>query len=198
MKHGLPSFSRQAFAFCLFLSLSLVSELCIAEGRFTTITEAADAAASWFTRMLGSVGELAKAEDKRRLVVALSNLNKKLYDLEQNKRYLADTIRRDGISRIRLDQAVRDLQPSVSAVSLAVGEVSPLLRAQYRSGGVEVEDALRRSFGDQKDWVYNADIIIATEGIDGIKKKLNNSVESLHSAGIALIKLIDALESGKS
>jgi hypothetical protein len=186
--------SSQLFAIVVLLIAGFWNCSVGAQERFTLITEAADAATSWFTKMLGSVGELARAEDKRRLLVALTKLNKKLYDLEQNKRYLADSIRREGTNRLRVDMAVKDLQPSLDGVSSAIAEVSPLLRQQFRIDGNEVEDALRRSVGDQKDWVYNPDIILAVEGVDGIKRKLNASVESLHAAGLALTKLIDALE----
>jgi len=169
-----------------------------ARSLFTSITEAADAATAWFTRMLNTVADLASNEDRRRVILALTDLNKSLYDLEQNKRFLLTTLRREHISRARLERAIRDLQPSVDAVSKSIAAVAPLLRQQYRAGGVEVEEALRRSVGDQKDWVYNYDIIISTEGIDGITAKVNASVEALERAGVALARLIDALEAKSS
>ena len=160
------------------------------------LAEGASKLIAWFGSLLDAVDELVAGEEKRRFIEKLSALNKDLYDLEQDKRFLLELLKRKTINDFQINRAATDLQSSTRKVQEGVREVGLSLREQFRAGGVSVEGQLGDALNQRKQWLGDMRQNIGRDDFDPTKyiEKGENAVTALKAANLALIKLIQQLE----
>lgn len=89
----------------------------------------------WFGTLLESTQNLAKAEDRRRLIEDLSRLSKAMFDLEQDKRFLLLELQRSRLNVPALQQAIEDSERSLAEVRERLHRSGLSLREQFRLAG---------------------------------------------------------------
>jgi hypothetical protein len=89
----------------------------------------------WFGTLLESTQNLAKAEDRRRLIEDLSRLSKAMFDLEQDKRFLLLELQRSRLNVPALRQAIEDSERSLAEVRERLHRSGLSLREQFRLAG---------------------------------------------------------------
>ena len=152
----------------------------------------------WFQELLASAEQLVDQENRRRLIEDLTNLSKSIYDLEQDKRYLLDELKRTPVNPAGIERAVKDSDSSLRELRQQLRQLGLQIRQQFRHGGVEVEKALADAAGTRKLWLEEVVKAVERGNFSDFGPLLNKgreTVEALAAANLELIKLIDRLNS---
>src|SRR5206468_7470206 len=92
-------------------------------------------------------------EDKQRFVQKLTDLNKALYDVETQKRYLLLALQRSRPDYYEISKSADDVKEKVDRLRMTVREVGVAVRAEIKKGGIEAEQQLFNAVGTRKVWI---------------------------------------------
>jgi hypothetical protein len=114
------------------------------------VQKAANGLIAWFESLVDQVEQLAKAEDRRRLIEDLTTLGRAIFELEQDKRNLLLELQRQPVNVAAIDRAVSNSDARLRAVRERLRQVGHALREQFRHGGETVEKLLTSAAGSRK------------------------------------------------
>ncbi len=150
----------------------------------------------WFKTLIDEISEIVEEEEKRDLIEGLTELKKDIYNLEQDKRFLLESLRQDEIFKYEIEVALQDMDKSLKNVRKKIRLVSLKLREQFREGGLEVEEQLLKATGRRKIWLSNLSDQIENDAdlnLESIISSGEEAVQSLKEATMELSILIDKL-----
>ena len=78
---------------------------------------------NWFQQLVTQINKIADAEDRKRLASSLTVLNKKIYDLEQDSRYLLIALERPNPKKDEIVEAVSDARESLIALKSELEQI---------------------------------------------------------------------------
>jgi chromosome segregation ATPase len=181
--------------FAALLGLFVVAPVGAEESPSST-TAAAKKLASWFSDFLKPFGEIGTTAEKQYFIDSLIDLNRDLFDLEQEKRYVSIALKRKELNRAELRRTADSLKEKIKRLRETIKKVAPQLRIAYRKGGDEAVDLLSNALATRSAFVFSLSNIHSSE----IRHQIEESeaaVRALSSAQSALADAIVTLQ-GKS
>jgi hypothetical protein len=112
---------------------------------------------SWFTGLSSQFDSLAAAEDRRKLKNQLIDLDKAIYDLEFNGRYLVEALSRQPLLEDEVRRGIVDTRQSLNTVRERLHTVGLSLRAQYRAGGAGAEQLIADATAKRSMWLSDVE-----------------------------------------
>ena len=160
------------------------------------VQKAANGLIAWFKSLVDQVEQLAKAEDRRRLIEDLTTLGKAIFELEEEKRNLLLELQRQPVNVAAIDRAVSDSDVQLRAVRERLRQVGHALREQFRHGGENVERLLTSAAGSRKLWLEDVLALVKQSNSPDVARlivKGQETVEALAEAHKQLVRLIHQL-----
>jgi hypothetical protein len=149
---------------------------------------------AWFDSLSSSFDRIAENEDKRKLKTALVDLDKAIYDLEFNTRYLVDALRRQPVVEDEVRRAIKDTRQALNNVATHLRPVGVLLRFEYRAGGATAEKLIREAMGAKSSWLSDVEGAVYRHRIEPELIREGTRVLSANeSASMSLIRVIEKL-----
>jgi hypothetical protein len=146
----------------------------------------------WFYSLSRSFDTLAANEDRRSLRLSLVDLNKAIYDLESNGRYLRDAISRKPVVYEDITRAIVDTRAALGIVATRLHSVGLALRAEHRSGGADAEQLIADATSRRSLWLSDLAAAVANHNIPPELVREGNRVLSLQ--GTASMNLGEVIE----
>jgi hypothetical protein len=153
-----------------------------------------DGLIAWFNSLSSSFDKIAENEDRRKLKATLVDLDKAIYDLEFNGRYLVDALRRKPVVEEEVIRAVTDTRQALSKVASKLHPVGFLLRTEHRAGGEAAEKLIADAMGKRTQWLDDVEAGVRQRKIE--PKLIEEGEEALamhETASMALIRVIEKL-----
>jgi hypothetical protein len=148
----------------------------------------------WFNSLSSSFDSLADNEDRRALRSRLVDLNKAIYDLESNGRYLLYSIRRKPILYEDVTRAIRDTRTALETLRTGLRATGLSLRMEYRKGGADAERLIAEAMGHRSMWLSDLDSAIANRKITPeLVAEGTNILNMQGTASMALSGVIEKL-----
>ena len=182
------------------VSLMLLSYLATptypvaAEQDPSATVKAATQLAHWFSDLLRPFQEIGAIAEKERLIDALVDLNRDLFEVEQEKRYLVIALRRRPIVIAELQRASDSLGRKILRLRESLLELAPKLRIAYRAGADESIDLLSEALVTRKGFVYDLGQVTDATAAERATTEAQAAVHALGQAQSKLADVIAALQ----
>jgi hypothetical protein len=170
--------------------------LCYAD-MFDKAEKAGTEFGKWFKLLLKPYKDIGIEGQREHFVGELRDLNREMFRLEQEKRYMIIILQRKSLSMAEINDSLSRLSNDVNRVQAVVGEIGPDLRLQYREGGFAAAKQLTDAITERKQWVSDLDQEIREHkniNVESYIADAKKAIEALSNADEALVKLIDALQ----
>jgi|GEM_PF-4061359 len=149
---------------------------------------------NWFYSLSSSFDALADSEDRRALRIRLVDLNKAIYDLESNGRYLRDAISRKPIVYEDVTRAISDTRAALNTVATRLHSVGLALRMEYRKGGADAERLVAEATSRRSLWLSDLEAAVANRNISPELVREGTDVLNMQgTASMVLSRVIDKL-----
>ena len=149
----------------------------------------------WFKSLQKVSDKLAASEDQRDLRLSLVSLNKSLYDLESNTRFLVSALDRSPLIEDEVRRGVKDTRAALRVVAKQLHEVGLLLRSQYRAGGAYAEHVLGDAVGAKSKWLNEIEVALNEHRIPrSLINDGNDILQMKREASIRLIQVVEKLQ----
>jgi hypothetical protein len=109
----------------------------------------------WFGDLLRPFQEIGAIAEKQHLIDALVDLNRDLFEVEQEKRYVIIALLRRPLVHSELQQTSDALGAKIGRLRQSLLSVGPKLRIAYRAGADEAIALLSEALVTRKGFVYN-------------------------------------------
>lgn len=155
--------------------------------------KAATLLARWFVDLLRPFQEIGATAEKQHLIDALVDLNRDLFEVEQEKRYVVIALQRRPLVQRELQRASDSLSSKIDDLRESLRDLGPKLRIAYRAGADESIDLLSEALITRKGFVYNlGQVTEATAERDISEAKA--TIKALAQAQRKLADVISALQ----
>lgn len=134
-------------------SIPILSGGARADQAPSATVEAATILTRWFTELLGPFQEIGATAERQHLVDMLVGLNRDLFEVEQEKRYVVIVLQRRPLIRSELQRTADSLGSKISRLRTSLLNVGPKLRVAYRAGGDEAIELLSEALVVRKGFV---------------------------------------------
>ena len=174
------------------------------------VGEATSNLLKWFDKLLNQVNTIADEEDKRRLIVSLTLLNKKIYDLENDSRYLLTVLEKTYFTKSELQQAVDDTRESWRELNEELNNIGFAVRSLTGIGGPDIEIRSRQTLVARRQTLDSLDQLLEEEDmwieffkpqnrlfILQITLNLETGIDNLNTSSIALFEIVEKLNNNK-
>ena len=159
---------------------------------FATVL-AATQLANWFSNLLRPFEEIGQVAEKHYLINALTDLNRDLFELEQDKRYVIIALKRRPLVEAELKRASDSLTQRIKRLRKTLRTVAPKLRIAYRADSDVAINLLSEALITKKGFVYNLGAVTEATALGDIVAA-ENAVDALSSAQQRLADVISKLQ----
>ena len=180
---------------CLLLLLALALPVDAAGGmpEPSATIKAVTKLTQWFSELIQPFEEIGATAEKQYLVDGLIDLNKRLFDIQQDKRYLVLALKRRPLVRAELRRSSASLGEKIVYLRQSLEELAPKLRVQYRQGSDEAISLLSEALVERKGFVDQIDGATETSA-DRQIGEAQAAIEALEQAQRKLADVIVALQ----
>jgi hypothetical protein len=119
----------------------------------------------WFESLTVAFDKIAANEDKRALKASLADLDKSIYDLETNGRYLVWALERQPVVEQEVQRGVEDTRSALGKVATQLHAVGILLRSEYRAGGADAERLIAHAVGRRTAWLHDVEVALQKHNV---------------------------------
>jgi hypothetical protein len=177
----------------VFVLLSALVTPATAEQNPAATIDAATKLAQWFNGLIRPFAELGATAERQRLVDSLVALNRDLFNLQQEKRYLVVALKRRPLNMNELAVSQRELSGKLTSLRDSITRVAPQLRLAYRAGANEPVALISEALSSKAGIVRDLDSLTeSTADLQGAEAEL--AVKALEEAQVALANAIVAIQ----
>lgn len=176
------------FAVTLLLLLASPLDVSAEESSLSTV-EAATRLTRWFQELLKPFEEIGATAEKQNLIDALVDLNRDLFEVEQEKRYAITALKRRPLVRAELQRASASINEKLTRLRQSLLRLGPKLRVAYRKGGDETVSLLSQALNSTNAFVFN----LSEESDASADQSVRISQEAVVGFDRAQISLADVI-----
>jgi len=159
---------------------------------FATV-KAATQLTKWFSDLLRPFQEIGATAEKQYLIDALTNLNRNLFDVEQDKRYVVIALRRRPLVSGELRRTSVSIVEKIHALRESLKDLGPKLRLAYRAGADESIELLSDALDERKNFADNLGQVTEATADRNILEA-QAAIQALSQAQRKLADVITALQ----
>jgi hypothetical protein len=138
----------------LLLAMAPLSNASAEQDPSATV-KAATQLVKWFSDLLKPFQEIGAVAERQNLIDALIDVNRSLFEVELEKRYVVIALKRRPMVQSELQRAAESLGPKIEQLQRSLRNVAPKLRIAYRSGADEAIALLTEALFTRKAFVYD-------------------------------------------
>lgn len=155
--------------------------------------QAANQLTKWFEELLGSFQEIGETADRQKLINALVDLNRSLFDVEQDKRYVVVALQRRPLVLAELQQSSNTLLTKITGLQASLRKFGPKLRIAYRAGGDKAINSLSNAISSKRAFA-NTLGEVTEETAERYSDEAKAAIQALSQAQEKLADVIVALQ----
>ena len=162
-----------------------------ADPTMDALQQASVAALQWFKVLMVSIKDIVETQKRNQLREAFADLGNAMYAVEKDKELLLSLIVREPADFMAIRGIGDRLTRNIEKIRQELLRVGPLLRQQYASQGVKVEQLLSEAMMARKMWVGDlSQMDIDRARKDDLIVQGKAAIKALREAHVALSELI--------